>query len=149
MTQPQGTQPTATSHRRSQNDDIAVEELLDQFARALTTGDARKAAELWETPAFVVGDAEVRAIDAPEVLKEFFGGAKEHYEALGVVDTRPEISVLDWITERIAIVEVRWPWLDERHREVGDETSTYILRRDDSGKLRLRVAVMHGATDAH
>jgi hypothetical protein len=60
--------------------------------------------------------------------------------------TRAEIVELDWLTHRIAIVQVRWPQLNARGKEVGEETSTYTLRRDESGGLRLQVAIMHGAS---
>lgn len=45
------------------------------------------------------------------------------------------------------MVEVRWPYLDADGEERGEETSTYTLRRNDRGELRLRVAVMHGASE--
>jgi hypothetical protein len=44
-------------------------------------------------------------------------------------------------------VEVRWPYLDEQGKEVGEETSTYALRRDETGILKLQTAIMHGAAE--
>ncbi|HET8580777.1 MAG TPA: hypothetical protein VFL31_07245 [Nitrospiraceae bacterium] len=71
------------------------------------------------------------------MVKESFSGAKEQYNARGITDTRPDVFGLEWVTERIAIVDVRWPYLDERGKEVGEEASTYTLRRDDAGDLKL------------
>lgn len=125
-----------------------VQELLDRMARAITAGDGRTMAEIWETPALVLGDEQVMAVTSSQEVEQFFGGAKEQYNARGIVDTRAEIVSLTWPTDHIAIVEVRWPYLDAQGANRGEETSTYTLRRDDRGQLRLRVAVMHGAKNA-
>jgi len=126
-----------------------VQNFLDEMAEGLTRGDAAAVAKLWEAPAFVLGDDEVHAVASQEAVRQFFAGARDQYNQMGVTDTHAEIQMLDWLTDRIALVEVRWPWLDGRGREIGGETSTYVLRRDDRGNLRLRTAIMHGAEDAH
>jgi len=100
---------------------------------------------LWQVPAFVLGDADDRAVGSNQEIEQFFGGAKQRYNEQGIMSTRAEIGTLQWLTERIAIVQVRWPYLDAQGHEVGEETSTYTLRRDEEGELRLRVTVMHGA----
>jgi hypothetical protein len=102
---------------------------------------------MWEAPALVLGDSMAQPVSSTDELVEFFSGAKEQYNERGVVDTRPEIMRLDWVTERMVIVSVRWPWLDANGRERGDEASTYTLRRGRDGVLKMRVAVMHGARD--
>jgi hypothetical protein len=124
--------------------DTSIQDFLDRLGRAVTSGDGAAAANLWSTPALVMGDEMVRAIASADEVAAFFGGAKAEYNQRGIVDTRAEIVRLTWPTDRIAIVEVRWPYLDAKGNEVGDEVSTYTLRRDDRGKLQLVVAVMHG-----
>jgi hypothetical protein len=126
--------------------DTSVQDFLDELGRAITSGDGAAAARLWETPAYVIGDDMVVAVATDDEVAQFFGGAKAQYNHRGIVDTRAEIIRLSWPTDRLAIVEVRWPYLDGKGDEVGDEVSTYTLRVDDSGALRLRVAVMHGET---
>ena len=121
-----------------------VRQFLDRLARALTHGDTETVVSMWQPPAVVLGDTEVRSVGSSDELAAFFAGAKQRYNEQGIVDTRGEIENLRWPTDRIAIVEVRWPYLDAQGHELGAETSTYILRRDDDGGLRLRVAVMHG-----
>jgi hypothetical protein len=104
---------------------------------------------MWETPALVLSDQEVITVGAASEVEQFFSGAKEQYNARGIVDTRPDIVQLRWPTEKIAIVEVRWPYLDARGHELGEETSTYTLRRNEAGDLKVRVAVMHGTSEPH
>jgi hypothetical protein len=129
---------------RGQGDQAEVQQVLDQMARALISGDGRAVARLWEPPALVLSDQEVHSVASSEEVEKFFGGAKDQYNQMGIVDTRPDIQRLTWPTRRMAIVDVRWPWLDANGRESGSETSTYTFRRDDSGQLKLRVVVMHG-----
>ena len=87
-----------------------------------------------------------RSTAAPQ---DVFGGAKAQYNARGITDTRPDILRLDWVTHRIAIVEVRWPYLAADGDEVGEETSTYIIRREPDGQLAIRAAVLHGEAATH
>jgi ketosteroid isomerase-like protein len=125
-------------------DDLGVQDFLDSFAKALTAGDGEVIAEMWETPAFVLGEGMARAVSEPEEVAEFFGGAREEYNELGIVDTRPHIVRLDEISDHLVMVRVRWPYLDKDGREVGAETSTYTLARDGDGDWKLRITVMHG-----
>jgi ketosteroid isomerase-like protein len=130
-------------------DSAAVRALLARLARALTSGDGKAAAEMWATPALVLGDDLALTVSASADLQEVFGGAKAHYNARGITDTRPDILRLDWVTHRLAIVEVRWPYLGADGDELGEETSTYIIRREPDGRLAIRAAVMHGEADIH
>lgn len=120
---------------------------LERYGRALVTGDVEALADMWETPALVIADAGVLPVTTREEIVAFFTKAKASYEAQGVVTTEAQVLRLEWLTERIATVEVRWPYVDAQGRETGGESSTYTLRRDESGALRLRVAIMQGARD--
>jgi len=124
--------------------DAAVQDFLDRFAGALTAGDVATVASLWATPALVLGDPMAQVVGSRQEIEHFFGGAKDEYNKRGITGTRADIQRLEWATERIAIVTVRWPYLDSRGRERGEESSTYILRRDDQGDLKLHAAVMRG-----
>jgi hypothetical protein len=124
-----------------------IQQLLDRLARALTAGNGRAAAAEWTAPAFVVGDTMVQAVSSLDEVDRFFSGAKEQYNARAITDTRGEIETIDWVTPRMALVQVRWPYLDDRGEEKGEERSTYLLRRDDGGALKLQVAIMHGESE--
>jgi hypothetical protein len=134
---------------KTDDDEGDVQAFLDRMARALTAGDGRTIATMWETPALVVGDEMLMAVRTPEEVERFFAGAKDQYNKMGISDTRADIVRLTWATHRIAIVQVRWPYLDARGEEVGEETSTYTLKRNQAGELKLCAAVMHGAAPKH
>lgn len=124
------------------SDDVL--QFLDAYALALLRGDERAIAAMWEAPALVIGDAGVHAVASTAEVERFFAEAKEQYAARHITGTRPDVQRLEWVTERIAMVRVWWPYLDEGGRHIGAESSTYTLRRDEHGRLRLRVATMHG-----
>jgi hypothetical protein len=126
-------------------DDLGVQDYLDGFAKALTAGNGKAIARMWATPSFVLGEAMAIVVENPAQVEQFFGGAREQYNARGVANTRADIVRLDHISDRLVMVRVRWPWLDAQNREVGGETSTYTLQLDEDGEWKLRVAVMHGA----
>ena len=125
-------------------DNAAVRALLAKLARAVTSGDGKAAAAIWATPALVIGDDMALTVGSSADIQDVFGGAKAQYNARGITDTRPDILRLDWVTHRIAIVEVRWPYLAADGDEVGEETSTYVIRREPDGQLAIRAAVLHG-----
>jgi hypothetical protein len=135
--------------KASDDDEADVQAFLDRMARALTAGDGRTIAKMWETPALVVGDEMLMAVRTPEEVERFFSGAKDQYNKMGITDTRADIVRLTWATHRIVLVQVRWPYLDARGEEVGEETSTYTLKRNQAGELKLCAAVMHGAAPKH
>ena len=121
-----------------------VQDLLDQLARALTSGDRETVASLWETPAFVIGSDAVTAFDSRQQLADFFGGAKGEYNERGITSTRADLVDLERVGDRIVIAAVRWPYLTADGKQVGSESSDYTLRRDDAGKLKIRSVLMRG-----
>jgi len=125
-----------------------VQEYLNRFSRALVAGDGHTIAGMWGIPALVLGDEMVMAVQAPAEVERFFSGARDQYNKAGVTTTHPDITSLRWVTDRMVIVSVRWPYLDDKGNEVGAESSTYTLKRDDHGEFKLHVAVMHGVEKA-
>ena len=131
--------PAATTEHHDELVDV-----LTRLAHAITSGDGRAAAQLWDAPGFIIGADTVMAVSERDQLAALFAGARAQYNAHGVVDTRPDILDEDWLDERLCVVKVRWPYLDALGREVGAEASDYTLRRDPAGQLKLRIAIMRG-----
>jgi hypothetical protein len=129
---------------RATRPDDEVAAFLDKMARALTSGDVEVLASQWDVPALVVSDDGVHAVSTLDEVRAFFGGVKDQYNERGVVDTYPDVVSVDQPSSRILVVRVRWPHLDADGDVVGAESSTYTLRRDDDGDLKLRVVLMHG-----
>ena len=122
-----------------------VQQYLDRFAEALTSGDVKIMAKLWGVPAFVIGPNEARVVQSESEVEQFFDGAKDSYNERGIVGTRAEIVDLDWIGADLVIATVRWPYLDQNDRTLGEESSSYTLLRGEDGGFKLRVVTMRGA----
>ena len=130
---------------QNERDPVEVQEFLERLASALTQGDGKTVATMWAVPALVLSDDGARAVNALSEVDEFFGAAKAQYNAQGIMDTRPDIVELNWLTNRIVLAEVRWPHLDKRGKETGEEYSTYALRRELDGGFKVNAVIMHGA----
>ena len=130
-----------TDPGKASRTDPDVQEFLHRFAWALTTGDGRAAATLWACPALIVGDDAVQTVMDRSELERMFKMAREQYNSMGIVDTRGEVQGLEWLSDRVVLVHLRWPQLDASGQEKGEEWYTYVLRRDDHGDLKLHVAI--------
>jgi hypothetical protein len=150
-TRPPRTPPTADRrHSRGlmKHEGLAhLQAYLDAFARFVTAGKGDAIAEMWDYPALVVSNTQLMPVTTPAQTAEFFGGAKAQYNSRGIAGTRAEIQNATWLTDQIVSATVRWPWLDGNDNEIGEETSTYILRRNVDGELRMCAVVMHGARE--
>ena len=135
------------SDRGPKRDRAGVQDYLDRFAAAMTSGDTKIMAKLWGVPAFVVGVSEARVVQSEAEVEQFFGGAKDMYNARGITDTRAEIAGLDWIGDDLVIATVRWPYLDAQERVLGQESSSYTLLRGEDGSFKLRVITLRGESD--
>ena len=105
---------------RAQTDALDVNEFFERYARALVEGDALTIAALWEAPAFVIDVEIARTVSSADEVEKFFSGARDQYNSRGITGTRAEITQVDWATDLMALVTVRWPLLDETGKEMGD-----------------------------
>lgn len=83
----------------------------------------------------------VRSIETRAEVEELFAARKEQHDARGIAATRLEILRLDWPSDGTAVGHVRWVHEDEEGREIGAESSTYVLCRDHVGTLKVRSRV--------
>jgi hypothetical protein len=113
----------------------------------MTSGDSRAMVKLWGVPAFVLGRSEARVVQSESDVEQFFAGAKETYSERGIVQTRADIVSLDWVGADLVVATVRWPHLNEREDELGEETSSYTLLRGEDGSYKLRTILMRGTSD--
>lgn len=122
-----------------------MQSMLETFAKAFTQGDGKTAATCWEVPALIVADQGTKAVATLAEVEDFYGGAAKQYNDMGITDTRPEVQSVTWLTDRMASVHVRWPYLDAKgNARQESEASTYVLRIGDDGRPRICVAAMMG-----
>src|SRR5688572_21970737 len=81
--------PDEKTRRRgsSQHDSSSIQEFLDRFATAMTSGDTEAVSELWEAPAFVIDEQASIAVSSLDDVERFFAGAKDQYNERGITTT--------------------------------------------------------------
>lgn len=136
--------PKGWDERRVDTLRIEVQALLDKVARAIVSGDGAAMAQLWELPAFVLGDDAAELLADADKVAALFGSGRQQYNARGITGTRADIQDLEKVGERMVIATVRWPYLDATGKQVGAEKSDYTLRRDDRGDLKIRFVMYRG-----
>lgn len=139
---------SAALHGSRQREQASVQEYFDRFAAAMMAADKKAMLQLWGVPAFVVGVNEARVLqsedEAAEQAQRFFSEARGLYGAQGFVQTRPEITGLDWVGPDLVIATVRWPYLDENDRVLCEESSSYTLLRGEDGGYKVRAITLRG-----
>ncbi len=124
-------------------DDEAVMNFLRALGKDLSQGRAAQLAESWDVPALVLSEQAVIAVSSRQEVERFFAAAGADYHKRGITSTRPEILRIAWISDRVVQVDVGWTNLDARGDQAGHEVTSYTLRRDDGGALKIRVAILH------
>ena len=149
QTETETTKAPRKAPRKTRTKDQEVQDYLDRYARALTAGDGETVASMWDVPAIVVGEDEAIVITELQQVSDFFGAAKPMYNARGIFTTRAELIDVDRISDNLVNCLVRWPHLDANEEEIGEESSSYTLRRGSDGHLKMRVVVMRGEKPKH
>lgn len=128
----------------SQNPDSVVHRFFADFGAALTTGDIEKIKNCWGSPAFILGNSIQLVIKTEEDIARFFSGTRVQYTRRGIFEAIPEIESIQWLTPKIALVGVRWPYLGRDGEDLGEESSCYTLKMDTKNVLHIYSVVMQG-----
>lgn len=124
--------------------DTDLDDFFAAMAIAIQAGDAKAARKFWAVPAIAIAEAGIQTVGSEGEVLRWFADAKERAFSRGARELRAEIKRVQWIVENTALVEVRWPYLGRSGDEIEDETTTFVLRRDDEGAIRVHAALHHG-----
>lgn len=113
--------------------DRKVLKLLEQFSRAFAAGDGAAASRLCEAPLMVLSEGGTRVVDDVSKLGELLESAGEKNPSRGIATAEPHVDHIDWQSEKLAAVQVRWP---------GADPSTFVIRCDDAGVARIAAVVL-------
>lgn len=145
-------EPASGPHRvvpgrpTEQRDKASVQRYFERYAEAATNGDARAMNELWGVPAFVLGRSEAAVVESEQQVGSLAERARRELEARGATRICPEIQCLDWAGSDLVVATVRWPYLNERGDEVGEEAASYTLLRGEDGSYKLRSLLLRTLT---
>lgn len=129
---------------KSGNPDFLVQRFFRELGYALTTGNLAGIKSSWGIPSFVLGNSAELVVKSGAEVERFFAGTKTQYNQQGIIETVPEIESIQWLTNKIALVGVRWPYFDQEGFQIGEESSCYTLKLDDKNQLRIYCVVLQG-----
>jgi hypothetical protein len=113
-----------------------IVELTDFFSRygsALTSGDVAAVASCYALPGMVVADSYSFTFATPAAVALSFLGAAPAYRDQQIVAAHAQLSRVEQISTALALVHVRWEYLDSSGNAVPGETYRYLLRVDADG----------------
>lgn len=128
-----------------------LQEFLEEFAQALTSGDGEAAAACFEYPcAMVMSDPEAygpnHVFQDQETAARFFAEAPRMDHERGIEDTFPGVEQVQDLGSGLLLARVRFPYIDADGNDMGDgETSLYVLRRRPQEGYAIASVVTLGA----
>lgn len=136
----------------------AVVALVASFVGFLDVREHDRAAQLWDMPALILGDTHVHAPMSLERLaswlRDIEDGADTNtppsYGSAGgdapPGGSEPLVQRLEWLSKRVAMVDVRWPRRARGGLLAGVEGTTFLIRVDQRGQAKIRGLLLRSAS---
>jgi hypothetical protein len=124
--------------------DVAA--FVDLFLDLFAAGDVAGITRLWDTPALVLGDEQVHGAMSLAQLEKLFLDAV-FAQASQSFPGSEQIESVEWISRRVAMVELPWPQRSVGGFLRGVEATTFFLRIDQRGHLKIRALMLRGSGD--
>ena len=130
-----------------------VPAFLDRFLDLFAAGDVAGMGELWDLPALVLGDEQVHGLMSRPHLSRLLADAVFQQEPTPLTRAIPQhgseqIESLEWISARVALVELPWPAGSAGGFLRGVQSSTFLLRVDQHDHLKIRGLLLRGNGDS-
>jgi hypothetical protein len=122
-------------------------EFLRRFGVAIAAGDSEAIRQCFELPAMFLADGGVSVLADEEEMVRMFQQGRKFYLDLGLTETHPEVLQFTPLTARMYEARVRWPGSGSDGVERWSEESLYLLRLDNDGRPRIRVAATLGGRE--
>lgn len=127
------------------NPDFQVQQFFRSFSKALTEGDIESIKKCWALPSYVVGNSTQMVVKSEDEIERFFSGLKAQYNRRGIMEAIPDIESIQWLTNKIALVGVHWPYFNREGHQIGEESSCYTLKIMPEGDVKIVCTVMQGS----
>lgn len=114
--------------RPSTTDSTVLSDFFDRYGTALIANDLPAVAACYAMPGMVVADESTFSFSSPAAVEAAFAGAAETYHEKGLVAARAEVREVQWLSRALALVGVRWEYLDAEGGAVPGESYRYLMR---------------------
>ncbi|PRB17308.1 hypothetical protein [Microbacterium sp. MYb62] len=113
--------------------DDRISDYLTRYADSLTAFDAETAAGLWSAPGMIVNDRTSGVLDSRDAMVDGLRQSYPIYQRLGLASVGFELLERRDLSDRLALVRVRWLFFDAGGAQLTDTDSYYLLRDEAEG----------------
>jgi hypothetical protein len=128
---------------QAQTDIDSLTDFFGRYAVALTTGDLVAVAGCYALPGMVVSDSYSFTFSSPAAVALSFLGAAPAYSDQRIVAAHAQLRDVQPLSDALAMVAVRWEYLDSAGNAVPGESFRYLIRTDAAGPRITTVIATH------
>jgi len=110
-----------------------IDDYFTRYAATLTNFDAGAWAKLWAEPGVVVDDAASMVAESREALVQGLSMSFPLHKRLGFAAAGHEVLDITLVTDKLALVHVRFAFRDVEGARLSEITSYYLLRDNGFG----------------
>ncbi|MFJ4253922.1 hypothetical protein [Microbacterium sp. NPDC090003] len=110
-----------------------IDDYFTRYAATLTNLDAGAWAKLWGEPGVIVDDRASMVAESREAMVQGLSMSFPLYKKLGLASVRHEVCDSTAVSEKLALVHVRFDFVDADGDALSDITSYYLLRDNGFG----------------
>ena len=118
-------------------------DFFDSYGAALTSGDVSGVAGCYALPGMVVADTYSFTFTSPAAVALSFLGAAPAYSEQHIVAAHAQLLEVQPLSDVLAMVAVRWEYLDSEGNAVPGESYRYLIRCGADGPRITTVIATH------
>ena len=119
----------------------SANELFAHFADALSRLDTKTMAYLYAMPCTLLSDDSTTVFSEPAKLEGFFNRGAAVYRQLGVAQVRCDIWSRQAWTDKMALVKVKWHYLDKSGNGIYSCDYQYIIKLNQENRPGIVMSV--------
>jgi hypothetical protein len=109
-----------------------LDALFGGYRRALASGDVDEGVEYYGLPCLTLSDDYASVLTSPDDVRADLEQAAQEFADLGMTDVVYDLQTVEQITERIALVRLRWEVLGADGAPLLRLRYEYTVRDDDA-----------------
>lgn len=125
------------SSKKNSKQNSLVFDFFFTLGEALSAGNLDIIKKYWAIPSYILSDRLTALMSSSEDLEKYYSAKKKEYTKRTISTARSEILRVQWMTDQIIVVHVKWSLLDKSAKEIGEESALYTLKSDQNAKLKI------------
>lgn len=118
-----------------------INELFDQYAKALVQFDAKKMVNFYHLPCIFMSDEASNLFKDASKLEGLFVQGTGFYKQFGLVKCAVDVVSKQFITEKICAVKANWRFYNSEEILMYSCDYQYVLKLDKKGQWKIEVSI--------